>query len=121
MFAKKEGEVLATQQAEVRGEKFLDGGVGVFGPTGARGEVLGPSVRRGEKKETPGTNQIGQDLSEKLLRIFDSIEKIGGENKVERTKVRKVQGIPNPKTDAFPDFLRRRRCPDRFGQMTLLF
>ena len=54
VFAKKERQVLATEQTEVRGKEFADGRERVPEPAGPGSEFLGPSVGRGEEQKASG-------------------------------------------------------------------
>ena len=57
VFAEEEREVLAPEQAEVRGKQFADGGIRVPEPAGLGGELLGPGVGRGEEEKAAGEDQ----------------------------------------------------------------
>lgn len=120
MLSKQEGNVPATDQAEVGRESFPEGRERVRQPARPGGELFGPGVGGSEKQKTSRPNQPGENLLQKFFWISHPIQQVGAENKIERSERREPQGIPSPKTDASPDLAGGSQRPDGPSQSALL-
>ena len=121
VFPQEERKVLPANQTEGGGKKLSDRGEGIFQPAGAGGEFRGPGVGGGEQEQTAGAHQTGQDFQKKLLRIFDPVKEVGGENEVKSSKFGQAQSVASPEADALSYVAGGGYHPNGLGEVAFLF
>lgn len=82
---------------------------------------MGPSIGGGEKEKTSRANKLGENILKQPFRILHPVEKVGGKNKIERTKVRQAQSVPGQKKNAFSREFGEGYRLGRSGQVAFLF